>query len=64
MYRRFPNLLFRRLPSRQTLKKGDNCGFGNPRYGRLGSLRYDRTFAEIAINNLRWMFAGNPNRKS
>ena len=45
--RRQPCLLFRRLPSRQALdlertrlKGRKPGGLGNPRYSRLGSLRY------------------------
>jgi hypothetical protein len=42
------NLLYRRFPNRQAVQ-GSNApacgaasGFGNPRYGRLGSLRYEK----------------------
>jgi hypothetical protein len=44
--RRFPNLLYRRFPNRQSVPKlgapGERTvgGLGNPRYSRLGSLRY------------------------
>ena len=45
-YRRFPNLRYRRFPNRHAGQKsgapGERMvgGLGNPRYGRLGSLRY------------------------
>ena len=44
--RRFPNLLCRRLLSRQgpifadAWEKAARCGFGNPRHSRLGGLRH------------------------
>jgi hypothetical protein len=45
-YRRFPNLPYRRFPNRQAVQKPGASGWrmvgglGNPRYSRLGSLRY------------------------
>ncbi|GDY19071.1 hypothetical protein LBMAG56_04160 [Verrucomicrobiota bacterium] len=47
MWRRFPNLLCRRLPSRQGVVASEACkisavhGFRNLRYSRLGNLRYE-----------------------
>ena len=49
VYRRFPNLLYRRFPNRRTVRVPGApvwctaCGLGNPRDGRLGSLRYEKT---------------------
>jgi hypothetical protein len=40
----FPNLLYRRLQSRQGVETLGTSGLGNPRYSRLGSLRYNKVF--------------------
>ena len=42
-YRRFPNLLCRRLPSRHDIRQPG--GLGNPRHSRPGGLRYIRSRA-------------------
>ena len=66
LYRRFPNLLYRRFPNRQTNPKaevldcGMVCGLGNPRYSRLGSLRY-ATGVRLAPgrNHVGWLNPGS-----
>ena len=56
VWRRFPNLLCRRFPNWQTLglmgapPSRETCGFGNPRHGRLGSLRYQRATNNIGVH--------------
>ena len=55
-YRRFPNLLYRRFPNRQTVRvpgapvMRTACGLGNPRYSRLGSLRYKKTAPPLRLH--------------
>jgi hypothetical protein len=56
VYRRFPNLPYRRFPHRQAVQKSDAPGkrtvggLGNPRYGRLGSLRYKKAAPSLALH--------------
>jgi len=50
LWRRFPNLPYRRFPNRRIIRR-----LGHLRHGRLGSLRYDRRIILSRFETFLWL---------